>query len=46
MAPLVILTIWLGVQPAPILDVTGPAVKKLVAQYEAAVKATKSAEVK
>ena len=46
MAPLVVLTIYFGFQPAPILDVTGPAVKKLVTQYETAVKATRSAEVR
>ncbi len=45
LAPLVVLTIYLGVQPAPILDVTGPAVKKLVGQYEAAIR-TKAAELK
>jgi NADH-quinone oxidoreductase subunit M len=45
-APLVVLTIYLGVQPAPILNVTGPAVKKLVTQYETAVRATKAAELK
>ena len=46
LAPLVILTILFGFHPAPILDVTGPAVKKLVTQYEAAVKTTKAAELK
>jgi NADH-quinone oxidoreductase subunit M len=45
LAPLVVLTIYLGFQPAPILDVTGPAVKKLVSQYETAIR-TQSAEVK
>ena len=45
LAPLVVLTIYLGVQPAPILDVTGPAVKKLVGQYETAIR-TKAAELK
>ena len=45
LAPLVVLTIYFGVQPAPILDVTGPAVKKLVTQYEAAIR-TKAAELK
>ena len=45
LAPLVVLTIYLGVQPAPILDVTGPAVKKLVTQYETAIR-TKAAELK
>ena len=45
LAPLVVLTIFFGVQPQPILDVTGPAVKKLVSQYEAAVR-TQAAELK
>ncbi len=38
MAPLVILTIAFGFYPAPILDVTAQSVKKLVANYEAALK--------
>ncbi len=45
LAPLVVLTIYFGFQTAPVLDVTGPAVKKLVTQYEAAVK-TQAAEAK
>ena len=45
MAPLVILTILFGIYPAPILDVTGPAVKKLVAQYETSIR-TSTAEAK
>ncbi|MFM9850421.1 MAG: NADH-quinone oxidoreductase subunit M [Hyphomicrobiaceae bacterium] len=43
MAPLVILTIFFGFYPAPILDVTATSVKKLVANYEAAVKTAKQA---
>jgi NADH-quinone oxidoreductase subunit M len=39
MAPLVILTIFFGFYPAPVLDVTAVSVKKLVANYEAAVRA-------
>ena len=39
LAPLVVLTIFYGVYPAPVLDVTGPAVKNLVANYEAAQRA-------
>ncbi len=38
MAPLVILTIFFGFYPAPILDVTAQSVKKLVANYEAAIR--------
>jgi len=38
LAPLVILTIFYGVYPAPVLDVTAASVKNLVANYEAALK--------
>ena len=38
-APLVVLTILLGIYPAPLLDVTAASVKKLVANYELAIKA-------
>ncbi len=38
LAPLVVLTIYYGVYPAPILDVTAVSVKKLVTNYEAAIK--------
>jgi len=38
MAPLIILTILLGVYPAPVFDVTAVSVKKLVAAYEASVR--------
>jgi NADH-quinone oxidoreductase subunit M len=38
LAPLVILTIFYGVYPAPVLDVTAASVKNLVQNYEAAVK--------
>ncbi|MGL4396363.1 MAG: NADH-quinone oxidoreductase subunit M [Hyphomicrobium sp.] len=38
MAPLVLLTIFYGVYPAPVLDVTAASVKKLVLDYEAAIK--------
>jgi NADH-quinone oxidoreductase subunit M len=40
LAPLVILTIFFGVYPKPILDTTGPAVKKLLTQVETSVKTT------
>ncbi|MCH2095818.1 MAG: NADH-quinone oxidoreductase subunit M [Rhodobacteraceae bacterium] len=36
-APLVVMTIWLGVYPAPVLDRIGPAVEALVADYQLAV---------
>ena len=38
LAPLVILTIFYGVYPAPVLDVTAASVKNLVQNYEAAVR--------
>jgi NADH-quinone oxidoreductase subunit M len=45
MGPLVALTILFGFYPAPILDVTAVSVKKLVANYETAVKAPRQAAV-
>jgi NADH-quinone oxidoreductase subunit M len=42
-APLVFMTILLGVYPAPVLDVTGPAVAALVANYDTAVAAAEAA---
>jgi NADH-quinone oxidoreductase subunit M len=38
LAPLVLLTIFYGVYPAPVLDVTAASVKNLVQNYEAAVR--------
>ncbi len=38
LAPLVVLTIFFGFYPAPILDVTAKSVQNLVANYEAAVR--------
>jgi NADH-quinone oxidoreductase subunit M len=38
LAPLVILTIFYGVYPAPVLDVTAASVKNLVQNYEMAIK--------
>ncbi|PYG34647.1 NADH-quinone oxidoreductase subunit M [Pelagimonas varians] len=38
-APLVFMTIWLGVYPAPILDRIGPSVSALVQNYDTAVAA-------
>jgi NADH-quinone oxidoreductase subunit M len=43
LAPLVALTIFFGLHPSPILDVTAVSVKKLVASYEAAVRPAKPA---
>src|SRR5262249_33132066 len=37
--PLVLLVIFFGFYPAPLLDVTAVSVKKLVSNYEAAIKA-------
>jgi NADH-quinone oxidoreductase subunit M len=45
MAPLVVLTLLLGVYPAPVLDVTAASVKKLVAAYETAVRPAAPAAV-
>ncbi|CUH80321.1 NADH-quinone oxidoreductase subunit M [Tropicibacter naphthalenivorans] len=38
-APLVVMTIWMGVYPAPILDRIGPSVTALVEHYDSAVEA-------
>ena len=38
LAPLVVLTIFYGIYPAPVLDVTAASVKNLVSHYEAAMK--------
>ena len=38
LAPLVLLTIFYGIYPAPVLDVTAASVKNLVQNYEIAVK--------
>lgn len=38
-APLVVMTIWMGVYPAPILDRIGPSVEALLSQYDKAVAA-------
>jgi NADH-quinone oxidoreductase subunit M len=34
-APLVVATIWLGIQPKPVLDMIGPTVQAIVERYEA-----------
>jgi NADH-quinone oxidoreductase subunit M len=36
-APLVVMTIWMGVYPAPILDRIGPSVEALVSKYDMAL---------
>jgi NADH-quinone oxidoreductase subunit M len=43
LAPLVLLTIFFGFYPAPILDVTAASVKNLVANYEMAIQASTAA---
>ena len=40
LGPLVALTIFYGIYPAPVLDVTAASVKRLVSSYEAALKPT------
>ena len=35
--PLIIGTLWLGVQPGAVLDITGPAVELLTTTYRAAI---------
>jgi NADH-quinone oxidoreductase subunit M len=42
-APLVVLTLFFGLYPAPVLDVTAASVKKLVSGYEQAVRAQSAA---
>ncbi len=42
-APLVFMTLLLGVYPAPVLDAIGPSVEALVANYETAVQTYESA---
>jgi NADH-quinone oxidoreductase subunit M len=44
--PLVLLVIFFGFYPAPLLDVTAVSVKKLVAGYEAAVRAASAMSVR
>jgi NADH-quinone oxidoreductase subunit M len=45
-APLLLLVIFFGFYPAPLLDVTAVSVKKLVSGYEAAVRAAAAAAVR
>ena len=44
--PLVLLVIFFGFYPAPLLDVTAVSVKKLVSNYEAAIKAASALNVR
>ena len=44
--PLVLLVILFGFYPAPLLDVTAVSVKKLVSNYEAAIKAASALNVR
>ena len=44
-APLVVMTILLGVYPAPVLDITGPAVAALVANIDTAQAAAEAATI-
>jgi NADH-quinone oxidoreductase subunit M len=46
LAPLVILTIGLGVYPKPIFDVTSPAVANLLGQYKHAIEVDRQGEAK
>ena len=41
-APLVLLVVFFGFYPAPLLDVTAVSVKKLVSGYEAAINAAQA----
>ncbi len=41
--PLVVMTIWMGVYPAPILDRIGPSVEALVSNYDTALAEAQSA---
>jgi NADH-quinone oxidoreductase subunit M len=45
-APLLLLVVLFGFYPAPLLDVTAVSVKKLVSNYEAALKAKEAANVR
>jgi len=45
-APLLLLVLFFGFYPAPLLDVTAVSVKKLVSGYEAAVRAAAAASVR
>ena len=40
LAPLVVLTIFFGVYPMPVFDITAVSVKNLVTNYEAAIRAS------
>ncbi len=42
-APLVLMTVWMGVYPASFLDLIGPSVEKLIANYQTALSGAKAA---
>ncbi len=42
-APLIIMTLWLGVYPALVLDIIGPSVEALVSNYDTALAAAEAA---
>jgi NADH-quinone oxidoreductase subunit M len=45
LAPLVVMTIWFGVYPKPVLDMSAASVNQLVENYQAALKNVKAAAV-
>ncbi len=44
MAPLVVMTLWLGIYPAAVTDIIGPSVGALVASHDAALAAWEASE--
>jgi NADH-quinone oxidoreductase subunit M len=42
-APLVLMTVWMGVYPGSFLDLIGPSVEKLIANYQTALGGAKAA---
>ena len=44
-APLVVVTLWMGIYPAPFLDVMEPAVANLIAEHKTAMEALSSVSV-
>jgi NADH-quinone oxidoreductase subunit M len=42
-APLIVMTLWLGVYPALVLDIIGPSVEALVSNYDTALAAAEAA---
>jgi NADH-quinone oxidoreductase subunit M len=45
LAPLVVMTIWFGVYPKPVLDMSAASVNQLVENYQAALKNVKAAAI-